>query len=517
MEQLIKQLSLNRGKVAFMQNNISKNYQNIGVEILNIKYLYDSIPLKNKNTAILYNENQKAEASIKAIAMMLMGVNFTMVPTSQIKDKVWRLRDVLLKTRTTIVIGPKNYIISDTLVSTWINVSTLEIMHSNFELYNVLNIRKEREIVENYDNEFLKLYEMSESPFEESKITVLNPGINQPEKETVFNYSAILEGLKKTLEMPIYKGKDTVSVVPYNIDKPFVFVTSILVPLMLGGKVVFSAPNAYDVIKECKIHNANFLFIDTFNFNSILNILIGKSTMWDKLKLWWKMKFTLPSLKQVILYGEINQKTKKLLNKTPILKTASYCMIENTCIIASKTVKKLKKEITLTPKVDLKMSNLNGESEILILDKTVLHSYAKGNKFVHSKNEFNTSDIGLLKKGELHVIGSSESVILDLSTHIVLRKEIIDDYLSKYKFIAENVIVKTNNSLLLLADLDIEYCIENNISYQKAVSKLPGILKGVNKKLNRIFGVFEIEKIIIAPKSIERINGKTRIWKYSVM
>ena len=100
MEQLIKQLSLNRGKVAFMQNNISKNYQNIGVEILNIKYLYDSIPLKNKNTAILYNENQKAEASIKAIAMMLMGINFTMVPTSQIKDKVWRLRDVLLKTRT---------------------------------------------------------------------------------------------------------------------------------------------------------------------------------------------------------------------------------------------------------------------------------------------------------------------------------------------------------------------------------------------------------------------------------
>ena len=144
-------------------------------------------------------------------------------------------------------------------------------------------------------------------------------------------------------------------------------------------------------------------------------------------------------------------------------------MIENTCIIASKTVKKLKKEVTLIPKIDLKMSNLNGESEILLLDKTILHSYARGNKFVHAKNEFNTSDIGILKKGELKVIGSSESVILDLSTHTVLRKEIIDEYLSKYKFIAENVIVKTNNSLFLLLELDIEYCIENNISYQTAV------------------------------------------------
>jgi hypothetical protein len=43
------------------------------------------------------------------------------------------------------------------------------------------------------------------------------------------------------------------------------------------------------------------------------------------------------------------------------------------------------------------------------------------------------------------------------------------------------------------------------------------MLKEMNTKLRRIFGVFEFEKIIISPKKIEKINGKIQIWKYSIL
>jgi long-subunit acyl-CoA synthetase (AMP-forming) len=173
--------------------------------------------------------------------------------------------------------------------------------------------------------------------------------------------------------------------------------------------------------------------------------MIGKSNVFGKLKILWYMKLFMPKLKNITLYGEISQDTKKVLNKSRIQKTLCYTMIENSCIIASKQYKTLKKEITLSPKISLKLANLGGESEILITDKTILHSYTKDNKFVHSREEFKTGDIGSLKKGELHILVSSESVILDIRTHTVLDKEIIDDYLSKFKFIAESVIVKKQN------------------------------------------------------------------------
>lgn len=514
MEKLIEQLLSNRGKIGIIGYSKQYTYQAIGVEILKTKYLYNSLSLRNKNTAILYNDNQKAEASIRAISMLLLGINTTLIPVSAIKDKIWRLRDVLLKTRTSIVIGPKEFIINDTLVSTWINLDTLDIVHSNFELYNSLTPLPKESLID-YDNEFLKIYDLE--ILEETKLTVLNPGVNQPEKESIFELKAIREGIKRTKEMNIYNGKETISIVPSNIDKPYVLITSVLVPLILGGRVVFSSSNPYDIMSAITKHNANFVFIEAVNFKAILKIMIGKSNVFGKLKILWYMKLFMPKLKNVTLYGEISQDTKKVLNKSRIQKTLCYTMIENSCIIASKQYKTLKKEITLSPKISLKLANLGGESEILITDKTILHSYTKDNKFVHSKEEFKTGDIGSLKKGELHILGSSEAVILDIRTHTVLNKEIIDDYLSKFKFIAESVIVKKQNELFLLIDLDIEYCIEKKIVYQDIVSKLPKMLKEMNTKLRKIFGVFEFEKIIISPKKIEKINGKIQIWKYSIL
>ena len=179
MEKLIEQLLSNRGKIGIIGYSKQYTYQAIGVEILKTKYLYNSLSLRNKNTAILYNDNQKAEASIRAISMLLLGINTTLIPVSAIKDKIWRLRDVLLKTRTSIVIGPKEFIINDTLVSTWINLDTLDIVHSNFELYNSLTPLPKESLID-YDNEFLKIYDLE--ILEETKLTVLNPGVNQPEK-----------------------------------------------------------------------------------------------------------------------------------------------------------------------------------------------------------------------------------------------------------------------------------------------------------------------------------------------
>lgn len=506
MEKIVENLSKLRNNTAIISDQKHYSYQHVGVEILKYKRLYQSLPFRQRNTAIIFKESQKADAIVAMLALWLLDINTVLIPEHLVKHKIWRIKDVLLKNSISVIIADSSYVFEDTLVSVFINIESKEILYSTYEGRITSPSVYGAELYKNYDDAYIELYDIVPHFLGSPKISMLNPGVNERERESVLNLNQILAARNSASSSSLFE-KEPTSLVVNDLDKMYVFVNAVLVVLHKGGKIVCSSSNnPYALIYLIKKHQVTHALLDTYTTVNIINSMIGNSRWFTRIKLWYYKAKYLSSLSNMIVYGEVNETKRKLFNRLKVNKTLAYCMTESAEILASKSGKTIKNTY-LTPNVPLAITNASNIGEITFPTRFATLSY---------RDElYNSKDVGQMdKKGNIKVLGNSKSVIIDKSTNTVLDYDVIANVLIKYKQVGDAVVTEIDRKLYLFIDVDIDYCVNKNIYYPQVVESTTKILKEVNQKLKKILGVFQIERILILPQGIERISNKPQIRKY---